>query len=312
MPKTKPTPELPSNDLILAAIERAVCHRGRDEPESLSDIKEHLGLPHNGWTTQQLRPKLEELEAAGLIEQSRIRSRPRVGAHAQGTQTAGCRPWRADAARGRPAPQMARSPNRRQRANHRTPRRHARRTRRGHSSTRSRARVRLSHLVQARRAPQRPMPASRFSHLHPARVAGAGRLKPRHRQATVQPARQTLHARLGPRLNVAHRHLCDMKYVSERQFASPRDLRCSELPRQSESDTVPPIRVAHDQGGRRSVSLVKDEGSNLRIGEGLCGACLGYLSRRRSSVLGSRRALPSLLRRRPKPTLAISLGFSPP
>ncbi len=76
MPKTKPTPELPSNDLILASIERAVCHRGRNEPESLSDIKEHLGLPHNGWTTQQLRPKLEELEAAGLIEQSRIRSRP--------------------------------------------------------------------------------------------------------------------------------------------------------------------------------------------------------------------------------------------
>ncbi len=75
MPAEKPTPELPSNDLILAAIERAVCHRDRDEPESLSDIKEHLGLPHNGWTTLQLRPKLEELEAAGLIEQSRIRSR---------------------------------------------------------------------------------------------------------------------------------------------------------------------------------------------------------------------------------------------
>lgn len=77
MPAQKPTPaELPSNDLILAAIERAVCHRGRDEPESLSYIKEHLGLPHNGWTTLQLRPKLEKLEAAGLIEQSRIRSRP--------------------------------------------------------------------------------------------------------------------------------------------------------------------------------------------------------------------------------------------
>jgi hypothetical protein len=77
MPAQKPTPvELPSNDLILAAIERAVCHRGRDEPESLGYIKQHLGLPHNGWTTQQLRPKFEELEAAGLIEQSRIRSRP--------------------------------------------------------------------------------------------------------------------------------------------------------------------------------------------------------------------------------------------
>ncbi|HEX5852657.1 MAG TPA: hypothetical protein VFY36_06160 [Solirubrobacteraceae bacterium] len=84
MPKTKPTPELPSNDLILAAIERAVCHRDRDEPESLSYIKEHLGLPHTGWTTQQLRPKLEALEVAGLIEQSRIRSRPVWGLTAKG------------------------------------------------------------------------------------------------------------------------------------------------------------------------------------------------------------------------------------
>jgi hypothetical protein len=76
MPAQKPTPaELPSNDLILAALERAICHRGRDEPDvALSYIKEHLGLPHNGWTTQQLRPKLEELEAAGLIEKSRRRS----------------------------------------------------------------------------------------------------------------------------------------------------------------------------------------------------------------------------------------------
>ncbi len=87
MPAEKPTPvELPSNDLILAAIERAVCHRGRNEPESLSYIKEHLGLPHNGWTTLQLRPKLEELEAAGLIEQSRIRSRPVWGLTRKGSR----------------------------------------------------------------------------------------------------------------------------------------------------------------------------------------------------------------------------------
>jgi DNA-binding transcriptional regulator PaaX len=76
MPDEKPTPaELPSNDLILAAIERAICHRGREEPDvALSVIKEHLAIAHNGWTTLQLRPKLEELEAAGLIEQSRRRS----------------------------------------------------------------------------------------------------------------------------------------------------------------------------------------------------------------------------------------------
>ncbi|MBA3809893.1 MAG: hypothetical protein H0X28_16090 [Solirubrobacterales bacterium] len=76
MPTKKPTPELPTNDLILTAIERAICHRGRNEPgETLSSIKEHLGLPHNGWTTLQLRPKLAELEAAGLIEQSHNKSR---------------------------------------------------------------------------------------------------------------------------------------------------------------------------------------------------------------------------------------------
>lgn len=76
MPAKKPTPvELPSNDLILAAIERAICHRARDEPDvALSLIKQHLGLPHNGWTTQQLRPKLKELETAELIEQTRRRS----------------------------------------------------------------------------------------------------------------------------------------------------------------------------------------------------------------------------------------------
>jgi DNA-binding MarR family transcriptional regulator len=76
MPKSKPTPELPANDLILAAIERAICHRGRNEPaETLSSIKEHLDLPHNGWTTLQLRPKLAALVAAGLVEYSRSKSR---------------------------------------------------------------------------------------------------------------------------------------------------------------------------------------------------------------------------------------------
>ncbi len=85
MPKPKPTPELPANDLILAAIDRAICHRGRNEPgETLSSIKEHLGLPHNGWTTLQLRPKLAELEAAGLIEQSHSKSRDLWGLTVKG------------------------------------------------------------------------------------------------------------------------------------------------------------------------------------------------------------------------------------
>jgi DNA-binding transcriptional regulator PaaX len=72
MPTKQPTPAPISDDLLLAAIARAICHAGRNESaQLLSSIKEHLGLPHNGWTTIQLRPKLAELEAAGLIGHTR-------------------------------------------------------------------------------------------------------------------------------------------------------------------------------------------------------------------------------------------------
>ena len=75
MPKKDRTSAPISDDLLLAAIERAICHGGHDHAtESLSTIKEHLGLPHHGGTTLQLRPKLAELEDAGLIEQSRRNS----------------------------------------------------------------------------------------------------------------------------------------------------------------------------------------------------------------------------------------------
>jgi hypothetical protein len=86
MPAPKPTPlELPSDDLILAAIERAVCHQGHDErAESLRAIKEHLDLPHTGWTTLQLRPKLEALETVGLVQRSRRRGTTVWGLTAKG------------------------------------------------------------------------------------------------------------------------------------------------------------------------------------------------------------------------------------
>ncbi|HEX5852512.1 MAG TPA: hypothetical protein VFY36_05415 [Solirubrobacteraceae bacterium] len=74
MPAQKPTlVELPSDELFMAAMERAECHRdSKDYPGvNLGTIKEHLGIPHNGWTTRQLRPKLEALEANGLIEPTR-------------------------------------------------------------------------------------------------------------------------------------------------------------------------------------------------------------------------------------------------
>ena len=84
MPTEKRTREaMPSKELVLAAIERTERHRirhtdpdlHRDRPDRpgvpLSIIKEHLGLAPGGWTTIQLRPRWDELKAAGLIEQSR-------------------------------------------------------------------------------------------------------------------------------------------------------------------------------------------------------------------------------------------------
>jgi len=84
MPAKKRTPEaMPSKELVLAAIERAERHRTKhDDPARyrskpdrpgvlLATIKEHLGLALGGWTTIRLRPTWNELELAGLIEQSR-------------------------------------------------------------------------------------------------------------------------------------------------------------------------------------------------------------------------------------------------
>jgi hypothetical protein len=84
MPAKKRTPEaMPSKELVLAAIERAELHRMRhddydryrgkpDRPGVLlATIKEHLGLARGGWSTIRLRPTWDELQATGLIEQSR-------------------------------------------------------------------------------------------------------------------------------------------------------------------------------------------------------------------------------------------------
>jgi hypothetical protein len=71
MPKTKPTPiKLPSDELLLAALERAERHGAR-RGVPLATIKEHLGLPGGSWSSYQLRPQRDRLEATGLIEQFR-------------------------------------------------------------------------------------------------------------------------------------------------------------------------------------------------------------------------------------------------
>jgi DNA-binding PadR family transcriptional regulator len=61
---------------VLAAVRRAQLHReNRQVGVSLPTIKQHLGLRHTGWTTQQLRPTLDELVAAGLLRYSWRHSR---------------------------------------------------------------------------------------------------------------------------------------------------------------------------------------------------------------------------------------------
>jgi hypothetical protein len=73
MPKPKRTPaELPSCDLILAAIDRAERHsHGMERGVLLATIKEHLALPHHSGTTRQLRPKLDALHTLELTEPMR-------------------------------------------------------------------------------------------------------------------------------------------------------------------------------------------------------------------------------------------------
>jgi len=70
MPARKRIPEaLPQDELVLAAIDRAERHQALSHRPGipLSTIKQHAGIEHTGWSTQQLRPQLERLEAAKLI-----------------------------------------------------------------------------------------------------------------------------------------------------------------------------------------------------------------------------------------------------
>ena len=86
MPKSDRTPdEFPSEELLLAAIERAETHQRGDKPGALlATIKEHLGLARGGWATRQLRPKLDALHDAGLMEHSRRHSLNLLGLTSSG------------------------------------------------------------------------------------------------------------------------------------------------------------------------------------------------------------------------------------
>jgi hypothetical protein len=61
-----------SDELVLAAVERAERHRERqNEGVMMGDIAEHLGFVHGSWTTRRLRPQIEAFIAAGLLVRSR-------------------------------------------------------------------------------------------------------------------------------------------------------------------------------------------------------------------------------------------------
>jgi hypothetical protein len=61
-----------SDDVVLAAVERAERHREREgDGVMMSDIVEHLGFVHGSWTTRRLRPQIEVFIAAGLLVRSR-------------------------------------------------------------------------------------------------------------------------------------------------------------------------------------------------------------------------------------------------
>jgi hypothetical protein len=75
MPGSKRTPaQPPSDDLLLAAIDRAERHQGRQgEGVLLVAVKEHLDLPRSGAATLMLRPILERLTHAQLIQAVHLR-----------------------------------------------------------------------------------------------------------------------------------------------------------------------------------------------------------------------------------------------
>jgi hypothetical protein len=60
-----------TDELVLAAAERAERHRRRSEPGvMLGDVFAHMGFLYNGAATRQLRPRLDALVSAGLLERT--------------------------------------------------------------------------------------------------------------------------------------------------------------------------------------------------------------------------------------------------
>jgi hypothetical protein len=72
--------ELPSDELVLAAVERAVRHRGADVSEvPVWAILEQLGLATRSREARHVRSRLHALQAAGSLQQARRHGVPVSG-----------------------------------------------------------------------------------------------------------------------------------------------------------------------------------------------------------------------------------------
>lgn len=69
--------ELPSDELLLAAVERAARHQARNQPAVPAwAILEHLAILRRSAAARHVRERLEELHAAGRLERSSRHSVP--------------------------------------------------------------------------------------------------------------------------------------------------------------------------------------------------------------------------------------------
>jgi hypothetical protein len=70
-PRTKPA-AAPSDELVLAAIDRAARHRGKDTPTvPVWALLEHLALARRSAAARHVRSRLSALQEAGWLESSR-------------------------------------------------------------------------------------------------------------------------------------------------------------------------------------------------------------------------------------------------
>ncbi len=70
-------PAPPSDELVLAAIERAVRHQTRDTPAvPVWTILEHLGIGRRSAAARHVRERLEAMQESGLLERARRHSVP--------------------------------------------------------------------------------------------------------------------------------------------------------------------------------------------------------------------------------------------